>query len=69
MSAQEVYKAIHKSNEEECYNIVYLINNNEIEEAASQIQSCFGCDDQTAVEVAHMIKNDLTNKKSKTNNK
>lgn len=65
MTAQEVYKAIYKSNEEECYNIVYLINNNEIAEAADQIQSRYGCSDKIALEASHIIKTDLINKKKR----
>lgn len=65
MSVQEVYTAIRKSNEEKCYAIVYLINSNRIPEATTQIQSCFECNEETAVEVAQMIKMDLDKAKSK----
>lgn len=52
MTADEVYTAIGKSNDEECYKIVYLINNHRIEEAVSKILSCFDCDNKTAEEVS-----------------
>lgn len=67
MSVQEVYKAIRKSNEEKCYAIVYLINNNRIPEAVTQIQSCFECNEKTAADAAHMIKIDLDKAKPKNN--
>ena len=67
MLTQEVYTAIRKSNEEKCYAMVYLINNNKIPEAVSRIKSCFECDEETAIEVALMIKFDLDKAKSKRN--
>lgn len=56
MTANEVYTAIGKSCEVECYNIVYLVNNYEMEEAINEIQRCFDCDEKAAEEVACMIK-------------
>ncbi|MCM1193507.1 MAG: hypothetical protein NC123_16875 [Butyrivibrio sp.] len=56
MTAQEVFTAIGKSCEVECYNIVYLVNNYKMEEAVSEIQRCFDCDKKAAEEVACMIK-------------
>lgn len=65
MTVQEVYAAIRRSNEEKCYAIVYLINNDKLPEAVSRIQSCYECDEETAAEAAHMIKMDLDKVKSK----
>ena len=65
MTVHEVYTAIRRSNEEKCYAIVYLINNNKLPEAVSRIQSCFECNEETAAETAQMIKMDLDRIKAK----
>lgn len=62
MTVCEVYTAIRKSNKAKCYIIVYLINNNKLQEAVSRIQRCFKCSEETAAETAHMIKSDLDSK-------
>lgn len=67
MTVAEAYTAIRRSNEEKCYTIVYLINNNKQSEAIDRIRSCFGCSTETATEAAHMIKADLDRAKSKNN--
>lgn len=65
MSTQEVYAAIRKSNKAKCYTMVYLINNNKMPEAVTQIRSCYDCNEETAAEAASMIKMDLDRAKSK----
>ncbi len=59
MTASEVYTAIYKSNEDKCYEIVYLINNNKIKEAVHKILSIFDCDESAAEEVAYRFKEKL----------
>lgn len=59
MTADEVYTAIGKSNEEECYNIVRLINNNKMNEASRRIQVCYECDENTAIEVFYRFRKAL----------
>lgn len=61
MTASEVYTAIKKSTEERGYEIVYNINNNHFRQAISQIQSYCECSEETAAEMAQMIKDELEN--------
>lgn len=52
MTADEVYQAITESNKNECYQIILLINNDKMEEAADDIQALFPCDREAAMDVA-----------------
>lgn len=64
MTSEEIRKAIGQSNSNECYEIVYLINNGKIEETSARIQNLFTCDAETALAVSHIFESDL--KKAKT---
>jgi len=59
LTSNEVYEAIWKSSDEKCYYIVYLINNNKIEEATCKILDLFDCNEKTAEEVTQMFKDKL----------
>ena len=56
MTAEEVYTAIKKSNDEDAYIIVYNINNDKTDEAVRQIQDRYQCDEKTASEAAGLLK-------------
>ncbi|MCM1057018.1 MAG: hypothetical protein NC517_05350 [Firmicutes bacterium] len=56
MTSTEVFNAISKSNSEQCYAIVYLVNNYRIEEAVDLILERFDCSRDAAEETAYMIK-------------
>lgn len=55
MTAQEIRDAIGKSNSEESYEIILLINNGRSEEAYDRIQGIYACGRETAMEVSRMF--------------
>lgn len=64
MTPVEIRKAIGQSNSNECYEIVYLINNGNLEEASSRIQNLFSCDADTAMAVSHIFESELKKTKA-----
>lgn len=63
MTPVEIRRAIGQSNSNECYEIVYLINNGKLEEASARIQNLFTCDAETAMAASRIFESEL--KKSK----
>ena len=59
MTANEVYDAIRTSNKNECYQILLLINNDKMEEAADDIQALFPCDREAAMDVVRRFERRL----------